>query len=240
MEINKKSPIPIYFQLKQIILNRIKKGEWLPDSPISSERELSEMFGVSRMTIRQALNELVSEGILYREKGRGTFVREQRIEQSDAMSFTEAALNQGLEACNIVKNFEIEVADMSVMERLGLDNYEDVYYIQRFRAIEKMIIGVEEMYIPVKYIGNIKKDDFKGSVYKLLKDKYDYSIDHVKTTLEAVITGPDELKLFNLKEPAPILKVTAVHVTDKGLNLYYEESLYRSDKYVFNVNIYRR
>jgi GntR family transcriptional regulator len=135
MMINKKSPVPLYYQLKQVILERIKSGEWLPNMPISSERELSEIFEVSRMTVRQAINELENEGILYRERGRGTFVSPPRIEQSDVMSFTEAAVNRGLKASTVVKKFDIKVPDVNILNSLELNENEEVYYVRRFRMI---------------------------------------------------------------------------------------------------------
>lgn len=240
MEINKKSPVPIYYQLKQIILDKIKSGQWLPGTIISSERELSEMFEVSRMTIRQAINELVREGILYRERGRGTFVSQPRLAQSDVMSFTEAATNQGLEAATIVKSFEIEVPDLNVMEKLGLQDREDVYYVQRLRMISGDIVGIEEIYLPVKLAENFQSLNLSLSLYSILKENYGYSIGRVQTSLEAIIPENDELKLFRVNEMVPLLKVNSVHITDNDLKLYYEESVYRSDKYILNVNIYRR
>lgn len=240
MEINKKSPVPIYYQLKQIILDKIKCSQWLPGTAISSERELSEMFDVSRMTIRQAINELVSEGILYRERGRGTFVSQQRLAQSDVMSFTEAATNQGLEAVTIVKRFEIEVPDLNVMEKLNLQGYEDIYYVQRIRIISGNIIGIEEIYLPVRLADNFQSLDLSSSLYNVLKANYGYAISRVQTSLEAIIPDDDELKLFKVNETVPLLKVNSVHITDSDLKLYYEESIYRSDKYILNVNIYRK
>lgn len=240
MEINKKSPVPIYYQLKQIILEKIKNGEWLPDTAISSERELSEMFQVSRMTIRQAINELVSEDILYREKGRGTFVSHPRIEQSDIMSFTEAATHKGFQATTIVKVFEVEVPDLNIMDKLELHEYEDVYYIQRFRKIDGQVIGVEEIYLPVRFCSNLQSKDLSGSLYEVLKKDYDYTIDHIQTSLESVIPQKDDLRLFDARDTIPLLKVTGVNITDKNLKLFYEEAIYRSDKYLLNFNIYRR
>lgn len=240
MELNKKSPMPIYYQLKQIILEKIKHGEWLPGSLIYSERELSENFGVSRMTIRQAINELVDEGILYRERGRGTFVSQPRIEQFDVMSFTEAATNKGFHASTHVKAFEIEVPDLSIIEKLGLEEYVDVYYIQRLRMIENEVVGIEEIYLPVSLCKDLQSNDLSGSLYKILKEGYGYTIDHIMTNLEAVIPENDDLKLFNTKNVVPLLKVTGVNITDTNLKLFYEESVYRSDKYLLNVTINRR
>ena len=84
--IDKSSPIPVYYQLKEDILKKIREGVWKVGQCIDSERELSENYGVSRMTIRQALGELVQEGILVREKGKGTFVCEPKVKQKDMMS----------------------------------------------------------------------------------------------------------------------------------------------------------
>lgn len=74
MKIDKQSPIPIYYQIMEQLKAQIKSGELLPDMPLPSEREYAEQFGISRMTVRQALSNLVNEGFLYRLKGRGTFV----------------------------------------------------------------------------------------------------------------------------------------------------------------------
>lgn len=240
MEIDKKSPIPAYYQLKQIILQKIKDGEWLPGCAISSERELCSEFNVSRMTIRQALNELVVEGILYKEKGKGTFVSQPRVEQMDVMSFTEAATSKGLKAATEVKVFEVEAPDLYVLEKLGLMDFEDVYYLQRVRKANNQIVAIEELYLPIRLFKDLTQKDLSGSFYKILSENYGYNIDHAETSLEAVIPDRDELKLFKEKQTIPLLKTSSVYVADKGLRLFYEESLYRSDKYLLNINIYRK
>ena len=87
--IDKNSPIPVYYQLKNDFMKKIANGVWKVGNCISSERELCEIYGVSRMTIRQAIGELVQDGILVRKKGKGTFVCEQKVNQKDMMSLTE-------------------------------------------------------------------------------------------------------------------------------------------------------
>lgn len=79
--IDKNSPIPVYYQLKNDFIKKIASGVWKAGECISSERELCEIYDVSRMTIRQAIGELVQEGILTRKKGKGTFVCEQKVNQ---------------------------------------------------------------------------------------------------------------------------------------------------------------
>ncbi|HKT37081.1 MAG TPA: GntR family transcriptional regulator, partial [Ktedonobacterales bacterium] len=79
--IHRNSPIPIYHQLKEILIRKIRTGEWVPGALIPSERELCETYGISRMTARQAITDLVNEGVCYREQGRGTFVSPRKIQQ---------------------------------------------------------------------------------------------------------------------------------------------------------------
>lgn len=106
MFIDKRSPIPAYYQLKAIILDKIREGEYRADEIIPSEREFSDSLNISRMTVRQALNQLVAEGVLYREKGKGTFVSKPKFEQRNIMSFSDLVRKKGLNPSTKILNFE--------------------------------------------------------------------------------------------------------------------------------------
>lgn len=97
--LDKESPVPMYVQIEEYLKLRMKQGEFSVGTAIPSERELTEMFEVSRMTVRQSITNLVTEGLLYREKGRGTFVAAPKVEQplSGLTSFTEDMLSRGME-----------------------------------------------------------------------------------------------------------------------------------------------
>ncbi len=121
--IDKNSPIPVYYQLKNDFIKKIASGVWKAGECISSERELCEIYDVSRMTIRQAIGELVQEGILTRKKGKGTFVCEQRVNQKDMMSFTEMIKQSGRSLETKVVEFEIidtpeDIQDVFILDRL--------------------------------------------------------------------------------------------------------------------------
>ena len=106
MSIDKKSPIPAYYQLMSEIKNKISSGIWPVGHCIDSERTLAEENNVSRMTVRQAIGELVQEGLLTREKGKGTFVCEPKLKQKNIMSFSEIMKNSGAEFKTQIKAFE--------------------------------------------------------------------------------------------------------------------------------------
>lgn len=113
MYINKHSPVPIYHQIEEQLKAMIDKGELQPDMLLPSEREYSETFGISRMTVRQALSNLVSQGYLYRQKGKGTFVSKQKIKQplQGLTSFSEDMKSRGRKPSSKLLRFEIIKAD---------------------------------------------------------------------------------------------------------------------------------
>lgn len=236
MSVDKNSPIPVYYQLKEDIKRKINKGIWKVGQCIDSERELSDTYCVSRMTVRQALGELVQEGILIREKGKGTFVCEPKVKQKDIMSFSDMVKKMGL-------NLETEIIDFKRMptpENLeSLFLFDEVFRIDRLRIVEGEVIANEIIYIPCDYCGYIDKEKLKYSFYEILKD-YGYTIDHSEASIEAVLMDEKYKKLFRVKDTVPLIKSSSKNITSDGKLLFIEESVYRSDKYILEVNIYRR
>ena len=236
MGIDKNSAIPVYYQLKEQIKGKINQGIWKVGQCIDSERELSEQYNVSRMTIRQALGELAHEGILLREKGKGTFVCEPKVKQRDIMSFSEMVNRMGLKLRTEIIGFEKIHTPEELTE---LFSSTEVFRINRLRIVEEEVIANEVVYIPCEYIGNIDKEDLKHSLYELLREK-DYVIDHSEAVIQAVLMDDYYKKLFNTKVDLPLLKVFSKNITDNGKLLFVEESIYRSDKYILEVNIFRK
>lgn len=148
MELDKGSPIPVYYQLKNIILQKIKNGEYPPDTLIPSERELGEALGISRMTVRQALNQLVSEGALTRQKGKGTFVCRTKFEQRNIMSFSAIVRERGLEPATHLLDFKKDLQYPEINNMLAIDETKTFYYIKRLRLAGSMPVGIEEVYLP--------------------------------------------------------------------------------------------
>jgi len=238
MYIDKKSPIPAYYQLKQIILDKIAHGEYVAGCPIPSERELVETLGISRMTVRQALNQLVSEGVLYREKGRGTFVSRSKLEQRNIMSFSEMVLEKGLEPATKVLYFNLGKSSQEIIELLDLNENDSVYNIKRLRLAGNIPIGIEENYIPEKYCPDLDKHDLTSSLYKLLKDKYMLSISYVDNMIEASKPTKKEKELLKITDSKPVLRIAGVNYSEAGAKLLYEKSVYRSDEYKYSVRVY--
>jgi GntR family transcriptional regulator len=236
MSIDKNSPIPVYYQLKEDIKKKINKGIWKVGQCIDSERELSDTYSVSRMTIRQALGELVQEGILVREKGKGTFVCEPKVKQKDIMSFSDMVKKIGLKLETRILSFEkIQTPE----EFTSLLLFEEVYRIDRLRIVKDEVIANEVIYIPCDYCGYIDEEKLQLSFYEIL-NQYGYSIDHSEASIQAILMDDYYKELFKVKDEVPLLKSNSKNITSDGKLLFIEESVYRSDKYILEVNIYRR
>ena len=135
--IDKNSPIPVYYQLKNDLIKKIAHGVWKSGECISSERELCEIYEVSRMTIRQAIGELVQEGILIRKKGKGTFVCEQKVNQKDMMSFTEMINQSG-------RRLDTEVVEFEVIDTP--DDMQDIFILDKlYKITRKRIVDGESI-----------------------------------------------------------------------------------------------
>lgn len=238
MQIDKKSPIPVYFQLKNIISKMIADGKYAEGSVIPSERELGEILGISRMTVRQALNNLVNEGILYREKGRGTFVAKTKIEQKNIMSFSEIVARKGMTPSTKVLYFQKEEATGEIPEMLELKDNRFVYNVKRLRLANDIPVGIEQAFIPEIHCPGLEKFDLTQSLYRLIREQYRHSISYVDNVIEASKTNKEEKELLGITYNVPVLRVTGVNYTESGLKLFYERSAYRSDEYKYNVRVY--
>ena len=234
--IDKNSPIPVYYQLKNDFIKKIASGVWKAGECISSERELCEIYDVSRMTIRQAIGELVQEGILTRKKGKGTFVCEQKVNQKDMMSFTEMIKQSGRSLETKVVEFEIidtpeDIQDVFILDKL--------YKITRKRIVDNECIAVETVYIPVDYCGHLNKEMLEGSLYKVLEG-FGYIITNSNSSIVAVNVDDEIRKILECEIDTPILKVVSKTFTNTDKLLFLEEAFYKSDKFTLQVNISRK
>ena len=231
--INKNSPIPAYYQLKEDVKKKISLGVWLVGQCIDSERELAENYSVSRMTVRQALGELVQEGLLVRQKGVGTFVCEPKVRQKDMMSFSEIVSRSGMRLETKVLQFEAIEASK---ELKGIFNKDKVYKINRMRIVNGYSIANEIVYIPCEYLEVEDKNDLNGSLYKILENK-GYKIVNSETSIQALIMDDKYKDLFSTEESVPLLKTCSKNMTEEDKVIFIEEAIYRSDKYLLEVNI---
>lgn len=238
MILDKSSSIPVYYQLKEIIQNRIQSGEYVEGGSIPSERELAKDFGISRMTVRQALNQMVAEGLLVREKGRGTFVAKHKIQQKNISSFSETVRAKGMVPSTKVLYFKKEAAGDEVSNSLDISKDTQVYAVKRLRLANDIPVGLEQVFIPVDFCPDLESHQLEASLYQLISEKYGISIDYMDNIIEASVTTTDERKLLNISTSTPVLRITGVSFILGGRKFSYERDIYRADQYSYNARIF--
>jgi len=243
-KIDKSVPIPLYFQLKELLLSQIDQGDYPVGSMIPTENEISDMFAISRTTVRQAITELVSEGRLYRVKSKGTFVCQPKINQ-DFMQILEPFNDQirrlGMEPSSKVLDFQKLKADEAVAEHLQLQKGADVYLLFRERYADGSPVVTVKTYIPCTACPSLMEHDFAvESLYGVLGRSDESRIHHVKRTVEAVEAAKEDAVLLGLKAGKPIQFFTSIGYNQDGKPIEYSLARYRGDRNQFEVTVYTR
>lgn len=227
--------IPKYFQLARILKERIQRQEYAGGEQIPSEAELCASFQVSRITVREAINRLVSEGYLERRQGKGTYVAHQKLRRNIARiySFSNDMSHLGLEPSSRVLALRVEDAEAEDAERLKLpQENRRVTLISRVRLANKIPVLVETTLIP-EYLcsGLVEKDLESGSLYGILTEQYSLVLQRAEETYEAIIMAKEDALLFGFDPavPRPGLAIRNITYLQNGLPIEYTSSVGRGD-----------
>jgi GntR family transcriptional regulator len=240
--IYRNSPLPLYYQLKSILRTKIRSGEWRPGQLIPSERELSQMYGLSRMTARQAITELVNEGVFYREQGKGTFVGRHRIAQhlTRLTGFTEDIRARGQQPSTKVLAARMAPADEVVAERLRVPVGQMVFSVQRLRLADSEPLAIESSQVSFKGCERLLDEDLEhSSLYRLLETKYGVPLIEAEQELEAGLAGNEEAQLLKIPVGSPVLFTRRTSYTDRNQPIEYARSVYCGNKYTFYTDLKR-
>lgn len=239
--LDKHSTVPMYVQIEEHLKLRIQQGEFAVGTAIPSERELTDMFGVSRMTVRQSITNMANNGLLYREKGRGTFVAAPKVEQplSGLTSFTEDMLSRGMTPSNRLISFEKMMPYVDVAQKLQLGEGEEVFLVKRIRYADDKPMAIEKTYLPVKLVPTLDKDALTGSIYSFIEKDSQMTIGHAMQRMEAALVNEEDADLLQIDVPSAILIIERISYLTNGLPFEIVRSSYRADRYQFLSEIRR-
>jgi GntR family transcriptional regulator len=240
VRLDKRSPIPLYHQLQAIIDARIASGEWVPGRQLPSERELCEEFGVSRITVRQALAALANEGRLARQQGVGTFVAPRRIEQhlNRLTGFTDEMAERGQQPGARLLRLERFPATFAVAHSLRRRPGEPVIVVQRLRLADGEPLALETAYlVDDRCYGLLDEPLQSHSLYRLLSEKYGIVPTRAEQQIEAMACPPPEAQLLDVRKGMPMLHMIRVTYDQDDRPFEHTESFYRGDRYVFHVEL---
>ncbi|MCT4687621.1 GntR family transcriptional regulator [Vallitalea sp.] len=229
-----------YQKIKKDIEEKINTGEFKSGEKIPSERKLCDLYNISRMTARQAVNELMKEGIVYREKGRGTFVSSPNFLQRNVKSFTDTLRERGFNPSTNIIEFST-VYNLREISNIMKVPYETKFYkLKRLRLGNELPMALETVYIQKDKCLGLHKYDISQSLYKVFEEHYGYKVENISCDIDACIANNIMMKVFNMKKARALLKITGISYTSNGEKLFYEESYYRPDLYKYRVDIFRR
>src|SRR6266498_107745 len=173
--LSKDLPIPLYHQLKTLLLEQIRTGEMKPNDRLPAEDDLAATHGVSKATVRQALNELAVAGVLRREQGRGTFVAEPKLAQGprEMTSFTDEMRSRGFHPTSKVLKQDVIKADADIAEKLRVAEGAQVMRLKRLRLADGEPMGIQTAYLSLALAPQLAEEDFTdASLYEVLERKY--------------------------------------------------------------------
>jgi len=233
--------VPLYQQLKNILKGQMLSGVLKPGDQIPSESELCRIYGVSRITVRQAVRSLVDEGFLYRKQGKGTFVASPKLRRRlpKLYSFSEDMMELGLRpSSKLLEQTVIEV-DEELAELLRLPSANrQVNKLVRVRMANDEPILIERTLVPVYLCPNLWKEDLeRGSLYAILREKYGLLLDHAYETYEVGKVRKDEARSLGCRVGSPAFIIERFTYLRNEVPVELTRSVARGDRLRFTVKL---
>ncbi len=219
------------------LIERLAVGDAIP-----SERQLSSDLGVSRLTVRAALDELVRDGLLVRRRGSGTFVSEPKIAQELTMtSFTEDMRRRGMVPASRTLDLRVVPAGAHLGRLLRVSPSEAVVVITRLRLADRETMAIETLHVPEALIPGLTSSDLEQhSFYELLENRYGIVIASGTQTIEPTVTNEEESSALGVPLHSPAFLFERTTQTRAGQVVEYVRSIYRGDRYRIVTELNRR
>ncbi|GGJ94608.1 GntR family transcriptional regulator [Pilimelia anulata] len=236
-DIDARSPVPKYYQLREILLDLIER-ELAVDAPVPSERELATRYGLSRMTARQAIEHLVSEGRLYRVQGRGTFVARPKIDIPLRLtSFTEDMNARGMRPGSLDLGRRTSPAPAAVARELGLGPGAEVHVVERLRTADGVPMAIERSHLPAALAPDLLHRPLENqSLYQLLGSAYGLVLDRGEQVIGAGVADAGDAQLLGLAEGSAVLQLQR-RCWAGSVAVEYAVSTYRADRYQLRASL---
>lgn len=238
-EINYQSPI--YLQLREVIRNKIEDGEYLPGTAIPSENNLANTYGINRMTVRNAIDALVNEGLLKRVKGKGVYVVGNKVERDleTLGGFTQTMREKNTHPSTKILIKALRKAEGKYSLAFNIKPEDEIYYIKRICSADGEPISLEEIFIP-KYVVP-KLEDIDLSVFSLYEvyDFYGIKLTRAWQDLDLIKLEPKDARMLGIDKDLSVMLFECTSYDDKGRIIEFARNYTRGDKCNFNVHFHK-
>lgn len=232
--IQRDSSTPLYTQIAKALRLQIQSEELKAGENFPSERELAEQYGVSRMTARQAVQSLRKEGLVYYERGVGTFVTDYKLDvhNRNLNGFSDEMLSLGLVPSSRVLTLQRKTADEQIEQELHLESDAEVFHLERLRLADNEPMAFEVTFLPTAICPELDKMDLtKSSLYQILVENYDLKMHHAAESLEAAAADEFIAKQLGIEAGTPVLVVHRVVFSESNQPIESARTTYRADRY---------
>lgn len=233
----------LYLQIYNEMKEKIESGEWKEGMKLPTEHELIDTFSVSRDTIRKALQKLTNDGYIYRQAGAGTFVKniKSRYKLTVLESFSEQMISRDLAPSSEIIDISLGLPSQKIAKYLELKKHDKTYIVTRIRKADHEPMCYETAYVPEKNCPELdKKINQSTSLYKLYEDIYGLKIKYGDIFLEAEKCQVQIAEKLNIEKDSPMLKMNCIVYLENNKPLYFVETHYIGDKYVFFASMPRK
>jgi GntR family transcriptional regulator len=236
MRLDPETPFPLYYQIREQLRARIVGGELKPGDLLPSEIQLAAETGVSRMTARQALSQLASEGLVVRQRGRGTFVAAPKTTlpgmQGLEMNYTRMLEHAGIRPATRILRQEVLPASAEIAAQLHLSPGEPLAHLLRLRMAAGAILAVENSHLPARLVPGLEHVELANvSLQGVLETHYGLSLERATDTLEISFAGPYEAGLLQINEGEPVALVTSLNYLADDTPLLFSRVVHRGDRF---------
>ena len=232
---------PYYVQVRDTIRSAIQQNHLQPGDLIPGESDLCDYFDVSRAVIRQALDDLTHEGLINRQKGKGTFVSEPKILErfgQEISGFYNEMTARSYQIKTEVLQQQIFPADEEIAKYLKVNTGDPLVLLKRLRYLEDEPILIVSSFLPYEKCEALLEEDFTHqSLYGFLESELGCRLSYGRRTIEATLANSEKSKLLKINKGEPLLAINSIVYLEDGTPIEYYRSHYRADRYIFEVEL---
>lgn len=233
---------PLYYQIAEQLRAKVE-NELSPGDQIPSENEILNQYNVSRNTARLAIDSLIKQGLVYRVKGKGTYVAPEKFQFGlfRLVSFTEETRRRGMVPSSRILNLSRCEPATRIRQALNLQVDEKVFMIERLRLADNQPMALNTSYVPVAICPTLDQEDLAhGSIYQTIEETYHLRIGHARQTLKPAVATEVEARLLDVSPGSPLLLVEGVASLVDGTPFEFARLIYRGDRYEFPIHAIRQ
>jgi len=233
-----------YVEISNDIRKKIIDGKYLPNERLPFEKEICDKYNSSKMTVKKALDILVTEGLLVKRRGSGTFVKDINPKERD--NLIASTQFRGLSSFYVNHKIESKIieykvinADKNIAKKLLVTEEDFVYKIIRVRVVDGVSVVLEEMYMPIQIIPGLKKQHLSGSIYEYIERIINLKIKSAHRTITIKKSSEYEQKLLNIKKNEPLGIIEQVAYLDNGQAFEYSIVTHKCEDFKVNSVVFR-